>query len=52
MEDSLVEHLYDDMFIELDVLKTARFFAWLGVVKPTAVDQLVRAGPMIALFLT
>lgn len=35
-EESYVEHCYrDDMYTQLDVKRTARFFTWLGVLKPT-----------------
>lgn len=33
--ESYVEHCYaDDMYMELGIEKTARFFEWLGIVKP------------------
>merc|ERR1719326_1077948 len=34
VEDTLVEHLYDEYFIELDVDACAAFFRWFGVIKP------------------
>ena len=39
-ETTLVEHLYDEMFVELDLGRTASFFAWLGVVKPEVAARL------------
>merc|ERR1712194_456074 len=33
-EITLVEHVYDEYFLELDVERVERFFAWLDVVRP------------------
>jgi len=30
--ESLLEHVYDEYFTELDVARVGRFFCWLGVV--------------------
>jgi len=34
-EESLMEHVYDEFFIALDVERAGEFFAWLGVIKPS-----------------
>jgi hypothetical protein len=32
-ENSLLEHVYDDMIVTLDIDRISAFFAWLGVIK-------------------
>ena len=40
-EPEFAEHMYhDDMYTELDLDNVARFFAWLGVVKPSCAPPL------------
>lgn len=38
-EATLVEHVYDDMMLELDVERIARFFGWCGLLRLTAAQH-------------
>merc|ERR1711959_880711 len=44
-QQSLLEYLYDDMLIELDVEKASDFFVWLGVLDATPSKSAPQASP-------